>query len=273
MYALLCVQCQHWAYFEITPPIGYIWLLPFIKRGSAFIISHARYFLRQPEGHRNLLIWVWVNSPFWYRSCLQVVEDPGANTLGGEDESTFVEAINPNAPNIKVCACSPVKNMIKSKNPHQRPQGRTRFLFGNWIKRMSICVVLHMRLRDWHVLPSSTLKEGYFGAAGDLTKQLKLSLTLQARKKRVRTREGGLATLTVYVSGAPQPDVYWRKDRRDVDTLTGRFRVIDGGTLQVGSAARYLLSQHLCCCRWMANPNQTKLVQPTRRDSHGQWTM
>ena len=40
--------------------------------------------------------------------------------------------------------------------------------------------------------------------------------------------------MTVYVSGAPQPDVYWRKDRRDVDTLTGRFRVIDGGTLQVG---------------------------------------
>ena len=50
----------------------------------------------------------------------------------------------------------------------------------------------------------------------------------------MRGREGGLATLTVYVSGAPRPDVYWRKDRRDVDTLTGRFRVIDGGTLQVG---------------------------------------
>ena len=50
----------------------------------------------------------------------------------------------------------------------------------------------------------------------------------------MRGREGGLATLTVYVSGAPRPDVYWRKDRRDVDTLQGRFRVIDGGTLQVG---------------------------------------
>ena len=61
-----------------------------------------------------------------------------------------------------------------------------------------------------------------------------VSFQLQARKKRVRSREGGLATLTVYVSGEPQPDVYWRKDRRDVDTLTGRFRVIDGGTLQVG---------------------------------------
>ena len=61
-------------------------------------------------------------------------------------------------------------------------------------------------------------------------------LAMQARKKRVRSREGGLATLTVYVSGSPQPDVYWRKDRRDVDTLTGRFRVIDGGTLQVGTA-------------------------------------
>ena len=53
-------------------------------------------------------------------------------------------------------------------------------------------------------------------------------------RKRVRGREGGLATLTVYVSGQPPPDVYWRKDRRDVDTLAGRFRVIDGGTLQVG---------------------------------------
>ena len=56
----------------------------------------------------------------------------------------------------------------------------------------------------------------------------------QAMRKRVRGREGGLATLTVYVSGQPPPDVYWRKDRRDVDTLAGRFRVIDGGTLQVG---------------------------------------
>ena len=41
------------------------------------------------------------------RSCLQVVEDPGANALGGgADEGTFVDAINPNAPNIKVGACS-----------------------------------------------------------------------------------------------------------------------------------------------------------------------
>ena len=53
---------------------------------------------------------VWLNHDtnlfdFFYsvRSCLQVVEDPGANTLGGgADEGTFVEAINPNAPNIKV---------------------------------------------------------------------------------------------------------------------------------------------------------------------------
>ena len=35
-----------------------------------------------------------------------MVEDPGANALGGADEGTFVDAINPNAPNIKVGACS-----------------------------------------------------------------------------------------------------------------------------------------------------------------------
>lgn len=45
--------------------------------------------------------------------------------------------------------------------------------------------------------------------------------------------EGSLATLTVYVSGTPTPDVYWRKGRRDVDTRRGKFRIIDGATLQV----------------------------------------
>ena len=36
-----------------------------------------------------------------------MVEDPGANTLGGgADEGAFVDAINPNAPNIKVGAVS-----------------------------------------------------------------------------------------------------------------------------------------------------------------------
>ena len=73
----------------------------------------------------------------------------------------------------------------------------------------------------------------------------------QAMRKRVRGREGGLATLTVYVSGQPPPDVYWRKDRRDVDTLAGRFRVIDGGTLQVGES---LWSLYLEGCSSVTEP-------------------
>ena len=45
--------------------------------------------------------------------------------------------------------------------------------------------------------------------------------------------EGTVATLTVYVSGNPRPDVYWRKGRRDIDVQSGKFRIIDGATLQV----------------------------------------
>ncbi len=92
------------------------------------------------------------------RSCLEVVEDPGAAALGaGEDDAAAVEAVNPDAPRITL------------------------------------------------------------------------------REKRVRADEGGIATLTVYVEGRPRPDVYWRKDNADVDTLEGRFRIVDDGTLQVRS--------------------------------------
>ena len=38
----------------------------------------------------------------------------------------------------------------------------------------------------------------------------------------------------MYVSGNPRPDVRWVKGRRDVDTArSGRFRIVDGASLQV----------------------------------------
>ena len=42
-----------------------------------------------------------------------------------------------------------------------------------------------------------------------------------------------MATLRVYVSGDPMPDVYWRKNSRDLDTRVGKYKIIDGGSLQV----------------------------------------
>ena len=45
--------------------------------------------------------------------------------------------------------------------------------------------------------------------------------------------EGDIASLDVRVSGNPNPDVYWRHDGRNIDTLRGRFRLLPGGSLQV----------------------------------------
>ena len=50
--------------------------------------------------------------------------------------------------------------------------------------------------------------------------------------------EGDVATLNVRVRGSPQPDVYWRKNNRNLDTLRGRFRIIQGGSLQIVGARR-----------------------------------
>jgi len=47
-----------------------------------------------------------------------------------------------------------------------------------------------------------------------------------------------VATLNVRVRGSPQPDVYWRKNNRNLDTLRGRFRIIQGGSLQIVGARR-----------------------------------
>ncbi len=55
----------------------------------------------------------------------------------------------------------------------------------------------------------------------------------QIQQPTVVANEGSVATLAVRVSGHPTPDVYWRKGRRDIETNLGKFRIIDGGTLQV----------------------------------------
>jgi len=45
--------------------------------------------------------------------------------------------------------------------------------------------------------------------------------------------EGDVTDLTVSVSGNPSPDVYWRKERRDIDYRRGHFRLLPGGSLQI----------------------------------------
>ena len=52
-------------------------------------------------------------------------------------------------------------------------------------------------------------------------------------KPNVVTQEGNIATLAVYVSGYPQPDVYWRKGRRDIDVRKGKYNTLSDGSLQV----------------------------------------
>ena len=54
----------------------------------------------------------------------------------------------------------------------------------------------------------------------------------------VVVNEGDIANLDIRVRGNPQPDVYWRKDGRNVDTMSGRFRLMDGGSLQVVGARK-----------------------------------
>jgi Immunoglobulin I-set domain len=55
---------------------------------------------------------------------------------------------------------------------------------------------------------------------------------LQVQQPTVIATEGALAVLTVFVSGNPIPDVYWRKGKKDI-TNVGKFRIIEGGHLQV----------------------------------------
>ena len=56
----------------------------------------------------------------------------------------------------------------------------------------------------------------------------------QVQRPSVVGAEGGVVVLRVYVTGNPTPDVYWRKGpSRDIDIRKGRFRLVDGGSLQV----------------------------------------
>ena len=54
--------------------------------------------------------------------------------------------------------------------------------------------------------------------------------------------EGGLTSLNVYASGNPQPDVYWRKGRGDIDTRESRFRILPDGSLQVMPVSGFSIS-------------------------------
>ena len=46
--------------------------------------------------------------------------------------------------------------------------------------------------------------------------------------------EGGVVELKVYVTGNPQPDVYWRKGtNRDIDTRQGKYIIVDDSSLKV----------------------------------------
>jgi hypothetical protein len=54
--------------------------------------------------------------------------------------------------------------------------------------------------------------------------------------------EGALAILTVYVTGNPSPDVYWRKGKKDI-TNVGKYRIVEGGNLQVRVKWGWITSQ------------------------------
>jgi len=50
--------------------------------------------------------------------------------------------------------------------------------------------------------------------------------------------EGDIATLAIRVSGNPRPDVYWRKGQDTVPTGEGKYRMVDGGSLQIVGVTR-----------------------------------
>ena len=54
-------------------------------------------------------------------------------------------------------------------------------------------------------------------------------------KPNIVTQEGNIATLAVSVSGYPQPDVYWRKGRRDIDVRRGKYKTLSDGSLQAST--------------------------------------
>ena len=58
--------------------------------------------------------------------------------------------------------------------------------------------------------------------------------------------EGGVVELKVYVTGNPQPDVYWRKGtNRDIDTRQGKYIIVDDSSLKVSN----VLSMYKNCLK------------------------
>ena len=70
--------------------------------------------------------------------------------------------------------------------------------------------------------------------------------------------EGGVIELKVYVTGNPQPDVYWRKGtNRDIDTRQGKYIIVDDSSLKVSNVLTMYTNQlrtktsniymYICC--------------------------
>ena len=56
--------------------------------------------------------------------------------------------------------------------------------------------------------------------------------------------EGGVVELKVYVTGNPQPDVYWRKGtNRDIDTRQGKYIIVDDSSLKVSNVLTMYTNQ------------------------------
>ena len=56
---------------------------------------------------------------------------------------------------------------------------------------------------------------------------------IKVQKPTIIAQEGSVATLSVYVYGDPRPDVYWKKGSREIDVRRGKYKIVNGGSLQV----------------------------------------
>ena len=56
---------------------------------------------------------------------------------------------------------------------------------------------------------------------------------IKVQKPTIIAQEGSVATLSVYIYGDPRPDVYWKKGSREIDVRRGKYKIVNGGSLQV----------------------------------------